>query len=143
MLRPTRRGPPGGAKKADPNFVSFNNLGSKSLLLDLPPELRNAVYDYVAGTVATIKVRKNKPEQHPLAYTSRQIQNEFLPVFERDGPANASTIITEIADLDFRTLVIFLNKLPLPAGEQRQTLSITITISLTRSGVAQIALFGR
>ncbi|KAK4546851.1 hypothetical protein LTR36_001583 [Oleoguttula mirabilis] len=119
-------------------------MGSRSLLLDLPPELRNSVYEYLAYSVKSVDVRRGRVAQAPLARASRQLMTEYGTVFEREGAANAAVIYADVFDFDFRALVTFLNKLPAPAIHTRERQrELVVDIVLTAPGSGDAALLTR
>lgn len=110
-MAPTlRRGPPRNVKPLDPHFQPPNNLGTKSLLLDLPPELRNEIYERLAQSTTTIVVRNGKAVPDALARSSRRVREEYLGVVASNNFLNVTNIKTTVFNLDFRKLNGFLRK---------------------------------
>ncbi|KAK1056049.1 hypothetical protein LTR74_015187 [Friedmanniomyces endolithicus] len=110
MARPRSKRPPplkfetcATRPKADPAKLS--------LLLDLIPELRNAIYEYVfasTGGVLLSRLSINRtitPRESALLYVNKQVHTEFL---------HAAWLLADIhttsLDYDFRHIVPFLNR---------------------------------
>ncbi|KAI0857741.1 hypothetical protein F4860DRAFT_335905 [Xylaria cubensis] len=74
-----------------PNFSEFRLRllkGRKNLLLDLPPELRNIIYELAVGKGCepTQRIPVTLWRTPSLAQVNRQLRNEVIPVyFGRDG----------------------------------------------------------
>ncbi|TRX90449.1 hypothetical protein FHL15_008618 [Xylaria flabelliformis] len=74
-----------------PNFQEFQLRllkGRKNLLLDLPPELRNIIYELAIGKGCepTHRIPVTLWRTPSLAQVNRQLRNEVIPVyFGRDG----------------------------------------------------------
>ena len=111
MGPPIRCGPPRtvASNKAGPNFEPRSNLGSKSLLLDLLPECRNEIYDFVAQQPLKITVHRGTVVPHPLACTCRLVRADFLPVFTASGIPWSTTITAHGCNFDLRKPVTFIN----------------------------------
>lgn len=81
-----------------------------SRLLDLPAELRNRIYEYVAvnsGAELAPRTRGKLVTKTALGQVSKQVRNEFLAVLYVSVP----TIKAHVFDFDFAHIVTFLNKL--------------------------------
>jgi len=108
---------------APSTYQPLKNLGPKSRILDLPPELRNNIYEYVAHSPTEARIRNRRFVQHPLACTSRQLQLEFGPVFQ-EAATHAETVTAVVTDFDFNALGPWLTNF-----EQQRALSITLTLA--------------
>ncbi|TKA22502.1 hypothetical protein B0A50_07968 [Salinomyces thailandicus] len=73
-------------------------------LLELPPELRNNIYEDVARSMSTIHVDGNRIEQHALTSTCRHVCEEFLRLSEAITLSYATTIHARIYNMDFSAL---------------------------------------
>ena len=83
----------------------------KSLLLDLPAELRNLVYksvlEHEPNVILHPLARGQLVAQSPLARVCRQIRQELLPLVH----ASELPVIALVDDFDFAHLITWLNKL--------------------------------
>ena len=134
MAGKIRHLPARAAKKTKlrPNFKPLNNLGTKSLLLDLPAELRNNVYYYIARSVRSIILLGSKAVSPPLAQVNRQVQRELLSLVAANGVNPDSSIQASINDFDFRKVVTFLNKnLKVRKPDKGGTCDLQIAITMT------------
>ena len=86
-----------------------------SLLLDLPAELRNAVYEFMIGSHDNPGVKLSRHAKHrsrlgyPIASiirVNKQVYHEFTSL-----AFHAADIYTQAYDYDFRHIVTFLNRL--------------------------------
>ncbi|KAK0273890.1 hypothetical protein LTR35_012018 [Friedmanniomyces endolithicus] len=110
MARPRSKAPPplkfdtcATRLKADPSRLS--------LLLDLIPELRNAIYEYVFASTGGVLLSRHAinraiaPRESALLYVNKQVHTEFL---------HAAWLLADIhttsLDYDFRHVVTFLNR---------------------------------
>lgn len=103
------------------------------LLLELPPELRNEIYQYAAPTPAGFGIGESKLHSHAcgLVLTCRQIRREALPVFKHYIKTEHLAFNARVHDYEVDSLTSFLEKLePLQdASEQR---SLALTLCFTR-----------
>ena len=84
------------------NFIHKKGRFKKSLLLDVPPEVRNRIYKEVAHYPKRITIRKGKLVSHDLARTCKLVRSEFKPVFfAARGILNPDTVSLEIDDFNF------------------------------------------
>lgn len=77
--------------------------------LELPPELRNSIYEHHAA-LTTLKVNRGLCVPPPLTQVCRQIRKEFGSFLDDDFFASASFEI-RVRDWDFRPVINFINKL--------------------------------
>ncbi|KAK4889260.1 hypothetical protein LTR27_011937 [Elasticomyces elasticus] len=82
-----------------------------SLLLDLPPELRNLVYEFVFASTGGVHLSPKAHRKHlacgsALDRVNKQVRHEFLTVGEL-----VVDIHTSAPNFDFRHIVAFLNRL--------------------------------
>ncbi|KAK5731780.1 hypothetical protein LTR17_011131 [Elasticomyces elasticus] len=82
-----------------------------SLLLDLPPELRNLVYEFVFASTGGVHLSPKAHRKHlacgsALNRVNKQVRHEFLTVGEL-----VVDIHTSAPNFDFRHIVAFLNRL--------------------------------
>ncbi|KAK1086262.1 hypothetical protein LTR33_001655 [Friedmanniomyces endolithicus] len=97
-------GPIAQTQKADP--------AKPSLLLDLPPELRNLIYEAVLASTGGASLSA-KPHIRHLSFasglprTNKQVREEFVAAAWLLG-----NIHTTVPGLSFRHIVTFLNRLP-------------------------------
>lgn len=83
-------------------------MGSSSPLLELPPELRNEVYDYVASEPLTdAVVFHDKRIPHPLARTCKLLRAEFLPIYELIDYSQIERLTVVVTDFDFHPFSLF------------------------------------
>ncbi|KXL49606.1 hypothetical protein M433DRAFT_137720 [Acidomyces richmondensis BFW] len=77
-------------------------------LLDLPPELRIKVYEYIA-TSSKVKIRKagdrKKTKWPAIVFVSRRLSNEALPVIYMNAKVEAV-----VEDMDFSNVVNFIRR---------------------------------
>ncbi|TKA83668.1 hypothetical protein B0A55_00467 [Friedmanniomyces simplex] len=112
-------------QKADPT--------QPSLLLDLPPELRNSIYDAVLATTGGARL-STKPHVRNLAFasalprTSKQVQDDFLT-----AAWLLADIYTLAPNFSFRHIVTFLNRLP-----EAELRALPITLPAQRKVVVTI-----
>lgn len=83
---------------------------SPTTLLTLPPELRNQIYDLVAGDTEHITIRNGVILPHSFSQVCQQIRNEFGPLFtamsKQSPPYLApATITIQLQDFDFNQTV--------------------------------------
>ncbi|TKA32049.1 hypothetical protein B0A50_01295 [Salinomyces thailandicus] len=77
----------------------------KLTFFDLPPELRNTIYETLARTTRLVlpcdrKRQKTAPSVVGLLATSKQVRREYLPVLFATAP-----IIADVKDFDFTNLM--------------------------------------
>ena len=101
-------------------------------LLELPPELRNQIYDHVATSTRTISVHEGALVPHALARTCKQIRSESIPVFESESIFYAHTIKARVIDLDFTNLTTFIEDYEWP----HRTLNVKLKI--TKADLSEI-----
>ncbi|KAK5137393.1 hypothetical protein LTR08_008971 [Meristemomyces frigidus] len=86
------------------------NPDELSIILDLPPELRNHIYLMVLEDtdlcLSHLRHKKALATKSPLPRLNKQIHNEFFNVASLAG-----SISTSAFDFDFRHIVAFLNRL--------------------------------
>lgn len=94
---------------------------------DLPAELRNHIYAYVAEN-CTVYLKQTTPvAPKSLTQVSRQTEEELLPILLLHAPAIHTTVI----DYDFRHIVTFLNRLTAAELDSLPTLSSSATRKIT------------
>ncbi|KAK3654175.1 hypothetical protein LTR56_004230 [Elasticomyces elasticus] len=97
-----------------------------SLLLDLPPELRNLVYEFVFASTGGVHLSPKAHRKHlacgsALNRVNKQVRHEFLTVGEL-----VVDIHTSAPNFDFRHIVAFLNRL---SDKEMQALpSLTVPV---------------
>ena len=75
---------------------------SKPLILDLPAELRNQVYEIIAAEPGTVKIRCGRLLPHPLLRVSRLIRGEFKPIHDAAlGELHPDCVEITIHNFDF------------------------------------------
>jgi len=110
MARPRSKAPP--PLKFDTCATRLKADSSRlSLLLDLIPELRNAIYEYVFASTGGVLLSRHAinraiaPRESALLYVNKQVHTEFL---------HAAWLLADIhttsLDYDFRHVVTFLNR---------------------------------
>ena len=109
-------------------FEATNNLGTKSLLLDLPPELRNNVYDYVAES-EEVRLYHGMVIQAPLALTSHQLRKEYGPIFENRAVVRAKVVTARVIDLDFGAQDAIWDDIPPPTQKGAGNMSAIVPTS--------------
>jgi len=105
-------------------------INQHSPLLELPPELRNRIYDYVTEDCGAAGYRDGVVVTKPaLAVACRQLLKEVQSMYKSKLPLSAKKIRFQVRDFDFdRTLEVIM-KLPEPARE-----------ALSRKGAIRIEL---
>ncbi|KAF2774248.1 hypothetical protein EJ03DRAFT_3013 [Teratosphaeria nubilosa] len=104
-----------------------------SPLLNLPPELRNAIYDHLAYSSKVIEIQsgdKISTQCAPLAGVCRQLRQEFSSAYQAITLAYADNITVHNINLSAKPLLLTLSTLPGPA-ETNLNRSVTIKILLT------------
>ncbi len=76
-----------------PRSLKLTWIVQDSRLLNLAPELRNLIYEFVAQNSTAISVRENKVLYcPPISLVCRQIRTEFKDVYLDDAPTYASRV---------------------------------------------------
>lgn len=96
---------------------------SGSPLLKLPAELRNAIYELVAGTEVTLDDRKLVTPSYNLASVCRQTYQEYQPIYKQTIAA-CPTMTIDLYDFDVLKKALRLST-PLANGTKR-TVAITL-----------------
>ncbi|KAK5124731.1 hypothetical protein LTR85_001444 [Meristemomyces frigidus] len=100
-----------------------------SQLLGLPAELRNHIYGFVVCADPVIRVTETGHIIQPnLAFTSKQVRNEFLQVLDETLPERADTVEAIVLNYDFAPLRIALNMPGLDdrTGEEAPALNLKL-----------------
>lgn len=98
-------------------------------MLSLPAELRNAIYEEVAGSVEEVVVSKGIANPHALTQVCSALRKEFSPVFKHTFAA-IPIIKTKVVDLHFTELLDFLSQHP----NTGQTRKLYITVESNNGG---------
>ncbi|KAK4551821.1 hypothetical protein LTR86_010907 [Recurvomyces mirabilis] len=107
-------------------------------ILDLPAELRNAIYEYAALNATAVvrsNVRGKVLSNSPLTRVSHQIREEYSSMLLLTAP----TITAHVKDLDFAHIVTLLNRLSdqelraLPSTNLPSGRSIRINLHITQT----------
>jgi hypothetical protein len=120
--------------------VTATTMDSKATsLFDLPPELRNNIYEYAFATTLQVKLQDGELlSNHALLGASRQLRSEALPVLRRYALLSAQKIYVVVNEFDFGELIRFLGSLN---DEQRNAInqnhSLRLTLTLTENGEKQ------
>lgn len=90
--------------------VSDRMTTKRSLLLSLPPELRNHIYEIVAADIDQLTIRRGSVRPHPFSHVCRQIQDEFGSIFaasikDQVPTVKPKTILIQLDDFDFSSTV--------------------------------------
>jgi hypothetical protein len=89
MANRSRRARPGKSKQ----------IIQDSRLLNLPPELRNLIYEFVAKSSSTISVRENEILScQALSSVCRQIRTEYKKIYLDEAPKYASRVNIHITN---------------------------------------------
>ncbi|KAK5694757.1 hypothetical protein LTR97_009347 [Elasticomyces elasticus] len=116
--------------------------------LDLPAELRNAIYEY--NTLSSTAVLRPTPRgrllsDSPLMRVSHQVRDEYTAALLLAAP----TITAFARDLDLSHIVTFLNKLSdrelsvLPSNASTSDRQIMVKLELTPNGLPQFDMLDR
>lgn len=75
-------------------------------LFDLPPELRNMIYEFVASDTTKIAVSaEGKVKEPPIAVVSKQVRLEFMPIYEACAFVDVELILADVTDYDLEPLI--------------------------------------
>ncbi|KAK4890306.1 hypothetical protein LTR27_010949 [Elasticomyces elasticus] len=85
-----------------PAVVQIEYIRKPSLLLALPPELRNRIWEHTVSREPHVTIDKETWRQPPLLRTCKQIRQEAAPMYY--GLNKFSIVVT---DLDFKTDIRF------------------------------------
>jgi hypothetical protein len=84
--------------------------GTDSRLMNLPQEIRDHIYTFIARETTATIVRQAPGEiisSHPLCHTSKQIRSEFKAILYLE----AGHLVAKVQNFDFRHIVTFFNRL--------------------------------
>lgn len=108
-----------------------------SLLLSLPAEIRNAVYENFMASSPDALVSSRKrgilSSRSPLILASKQVHDEYQAIIWKQAPRITATV----KDFDFQHVVTFLNRLQdsqldrRPSGSSKSKRTITVELRLT------------
>ncbi|KAK3670033.1 hypothetical protein LTR78_010064 [Recurvomyces mirabilis] len=122
----------------DANQMTFVDRKSLFPILDLPAELRNAIYEYAALDATAVvrpNVRGKVLSNSPLTRVSHQVREEYSSMLLLTAP----TITAHVKDLDFAHIVALLNRLSdqelraLPSITLPSDRSIRINLHITEA----------
>ena len=108
--------------------------------LDLPPELRNKIYEYVAIESVTVLhpcARGKLSNSSPLCRLSRQVHDEFMDMLHTAAPE----IKALVKDFNFSHVIRFLHRLSdreldtLPTLDKPSLRRFVIELEVTSSGI--------
>ncbi|KAK4889091.1 hypothetical protein LTR27_012059 [Elasticomyces elasticus] len=75
----------------------------ESGLLDLPPEMRNAIYEYIVSGNITVSYKNSKLLYTPtLSRVCQQLRKEYEGIYRHHAPPLAKAVNINTADLDER-----------------------------------------
>ena len=97
-----------------------------SPLLDLPPELRNSIYEAVISSGLVLELKHGHTNPHPLNRTCRLVRKEFLPIYEHATP---DAIEAEVTGFDLRTVETLLKSRPTFLTKDDHKISICIILT--------------
>ena len=98
--------------------------------LDLPAELRNEIYKQTVRSEPNLKITSSGTIlKSPLAFVSKQVRNEFLPIWEANGLSTVDEIRVRVEDCKFDPLIQILRK---SATNVRPQLLIYMTLAAPR-----------
>ncbi|KAH9831302.1 hypothetical protein Tdes44962_MAKER08939 [Teratosphaeria destructans] len=109
-----------------------------SPLLNLPPELRNAIYDHLASSPQPIDLQSggdpSRLSTHcaPLAGVCHQLRQEFSAAYHATTLAHAHTITIHNTDLAAKPFLRTLSRLPAPADTNPHR-AISLHLHLTNA----------
>ncbi|KAK5695431.1 hypothetical protein LTR97_008938 [Elasticomyces elasticus] len=70
-------------------------------LLNLPPEMRNVIYEYIVNGNITVSYKNSKLlYTPPLSRVCQQLRKEYEGIYRRNAPPLAKAININTADLD-------------------------------------------
>ena len=95
--------------------------------LDLPGELRNAVYEEIAASTDTVVFRNGSPVPPPLSRVCRQVRSEFLSVLNSDV-FSPTTVDMKVKDFDFASVYATIKQMMqiIPPPGQKLRLNVLI-----------------
>ncbi|KAK5691853.1 hypothetical protein LTR97_011024 [Elasticomyces elasticus] len=125
-------------QKTDPDRIS--------LLLDLPPELRTAIYEQIFITNGGVQLSRNTSHRNlattcPLVRVNKQIRDEFL-----FAALLLADIRTTAIGLDFRHIVSFMNRLSereiaaLPKNDNLTDRTVSVEIIMPKQWKREVYL---
>ena len=82
----------------------------RSLIVDLPAELRNRIYHFVLADHPQARLKAGSPilaSQSTLPRVNKQVRAEYLAILHLFAPET----VAQVRNLDFRHIVTFFNKL--------------------------------
>ncbi|KAK4546963.1 hypothetical protein LTR36_001695 [Oleoguttula mirabilis] len=99
-------------------------------LLNLPPELRNSIYEYVASGNERARFNEHGLVPHALAQTCHQICNEFESIYQHTTKSSMRTLRVRIVDFDFQPFIAYLTN-GFPNARSLQTIKFDIFLTET------------
>ena len=104
----------------------------ESRLLNLPAELRNSIYDYVAASSKEVVVYAHDlvlSRPAPLVQTSYQLREEFGPVHDSLPMSHATKITIHNINFSIWDLILSLQRVPKPASGVARNVVFRVSLS--------------